>query len=108
MLGQLRLLRRCQHVAQGFAQRGYASAQKQGRRQQEASPSPSDSSEKIEWWAVDGELFKAEKFDPKQVLAPLENEHISNKRRRRELARHLAKTRLKFKVHVMHVTPLPI
>ena len=69
-------------------------------------PPPSSSSpfppavEKEEWWAVDGELFRAEKFDPKQVLSPLENEHIPNTKRRKDRMKHLAQTRLKFRNQV--------
>jgi hypothetical protein len=78
------------------------------RRPSSPSPLPSPSAaaaspaDKEEWWAVDGELFKAEKFDPKQILSPLENEHISNKKRRKDRIKHLAQTRLKFRTHVSY------
>lgn len=99
MLGQLgSLRRRCQRLPQGFFLRGIAT-EKQGRRHQPAPPPPPEPPEKIEWWAVDGELVKAEKFDPKRILSPLENEHISNKRRRKDLIRQLTKTRLKLRIH---------
>ncbi|KAI5074589.1 hypothetical protein GOP47_0010550 [Adiantum capillus-veneris] len=106
MLGQLSSLRRRgQRLIQGFFFRGITT-QNQGRRHQpgphprhQPAPHPPPvPPEKIEWWAVDGELFKAEKFDPKRVLAPLEHEHISNRRRRKDLVWHLRKTRLKLRI----------
>ncbi|MCO5583989.1 hypothetical protein L7F22_037907 [Adiantum nelumboides] len=101
MLGQLSFFRRWgQQLTQGIFLRGVAT-QKQVRRNKPtpAPAPPPDPPEKIEWWAVDGELVKAEKFDPNRVLAPLEHEHISNRKRRKELMRQLRRTRLNFKVH---------
>ncbi|MCO5552658.1 hypothetical protein L7F22_006174 [Adiantum nelumboides] len=109
MLGQLSFFRRRgQRLTQGIFLRGVAT-QKQVRRNKPtpAPAPPPDPPEKIEWWAVDGELVKAEKFDPKRVLAPLEHEHISNRKRRKELMRQLRRTRLNFKVHVRLAGLLP-
>lgn len=99
--------RRYQCLTQGVLRRGFATHQQgwagshhQARRPPPAQPAPLPTPpEKIEWWAVDGELFKAEKFDPKRVLAPLGNEHIPNRKRRKERIKHLSQTRLKLKVH---------
>lgn len=98
-----RKYRRCSQglLQRGFAtrQQGHAGSHQQGRRPLHDPPPPPTPPEKIEWWAVDGELFKAEKFDPKRVLAPLDNDHIPNRLRRKNRMKHLAQTRLKLKVH---------
>lgn len=103
MLSSFRRYRRlAQVLRRGFAthQQGLGGSHHQGRRPPHAPPAPAPTPpEKIEWWAVDGELFKAEKFDPKRVLAPLENEHISGRKRRKDRIKNLSQTRLKLKAH---------
>lgn len=102
MLGSL--TRRCHRLSQGLWRRGIVTHRQEGsrgvgRRQQPAPAAPPPLPQKDEWWAVDGELFKAEKFDPKVVLAPLENEHIPNRKRRKDRIKHLTLTRLKLRAH---------
>eukprot|EP00249_Psilotum_nudum_P010435 c22541_g1_i1 orf=129-731(+) len=50
-----------------------------------------------EWWAVDGELFRNEKLNLKKLLEPLPNQHLPNKKRKRDRHKRLLSTRLKLK-----------